>query len=53
VIDADMGQVTDAAGTHAALKAIPGIVETGLFPDMATKAYFGQADGSVTQRNRR
>jgi len=29
------------------LKTIPGILETGLFVDMANQAYFGQADGSV------
>ncbi|XP_037947092.1 ribose-5-phosphate isomerase-like [Teleopsis dalmanni] len=34
------------------LLLIPGVVETGLFVDMATKAYFGMADGSVkTQEN--
>lgn len=30
---------------------IPGVVETGLFVKMATKAYFGLADGSVTERS--
>ncbi|XP_067633485.1 ribose-5-phosphate isomerase [Eurosta solidaginis] len=29
------------------LLQIPGVVETGLFVNMATKAYFGMADGSV------
>lgn len=29
---------------------IPGVVETGLFVGMATKAYFGLADGTVTER---
>lgn len=29
--------------------AIPGVVETGLFINMAQKAYFGQADGSVQE----
>lgn len=29
------------------LLMLPGVVETGLFVDMATKAYFGMADGSV------
>lgn len=53
MIDADMGKVTDAGSMHSKLKGIPGIVETGLFPGMAVRAYFGQADGSVTQRSRR
>ncbi|XP_041781581.1 ribose-5-phosphate isomerase [Anopheles merus] len=30
---------------------IPGVVDTGLFVGMATKAYFGQQDGSVTERS--
>ncbi|EEB15179.1 Ribose-5-phosphate isomerase, putative [Pediculus humanus corporis] len=29
------------------LKLIPGVVETGLFVNMAKKAYFGMSDGSV------
>lgn len=32
------------------LKSIPGILETGLFVDMASEAYFGQQDGSVSKR---
>ncbi|XP_053406917.1 ribose-5-phosphate isomerase-like isoform X2 [Mercenaria mercenaria] len=32
------------------LKMIPGVVETGLFVNMAKKAYFGQPDGSVLAR---
>lgn len=32
------------------LLAIPGVVETGLFVKMAEKAYFGQADGSVSTK---
>ncbi|KAK0095537.1 hypothetical protein PV326_008041 [Microctonus aethiopoides] len=31
------------------LKYIPGVVETGLFVNMANKAYFGMADGSVKE----
>ncbi|XP_052899334.1 ribose-5-phosphate isomerase [Anopheles moucheti] len=30
---------------------IPGVVDTGLFVGMATKAYFGQKDGTVTERS--
>ncbi|GAB0088707.1 Ribose-5-phosphate isomerase [Sergentomyia squamirostris] len=30
---------------------IPGVVETGLFVNMAQKAYFGQADGTVKEKN--
>ena len=30
------------------IKMIPGVVETGLFIQMATKVYFGNPDGSVS-----
>lgn len=30
--------------------SIPGVVETGLFVNMAERAYFGQSNGSVTER---
>ncbi|XP_077291759.1 ribose-5-phosphate isomerase [Arctopsyche grandis] len=33
------------------ISMIPGVVETGLFVAMADKAYFGQADGTVTERS--
>ncbi|XP_055533954.1 ribose-5-phosphate isomerase [Wyeomyia smithii] len=33
------------------ISIIPGVVETGLFVKMATRAYFGSADGSVTERS--
>ncbi|XP_018320228.1 ribose-5-phosphate isomerase [Agrilus planipennis] len=33
------------------IKMIPGVVETGLFIKMATKAYFGMQDGSVKEQD--
>jgi len=39
----------DAAATDAALLALPGLVETGLFVRMAAVAYFGADDGAVTR----
>uniref|UniRef100_T1IW49 Ribose-5-phosphate isomerase n=1 Tax=Strigamia maritima TaxID=126957 RepID=T1IW49_STRMM len=33
------------------IKMFPGVVETGLFVRLATKAYFGEADGSVTEKS--
>lgn len=30
---------------------IPGVVDTGLFVKMATKVYFGMADGTVKERS--
>lgn len=32
---------------NQSIKMIPGVIETGLFIDMANKAYFGNSDGSV------
>ncbi|CAF0708522.1 unnamed protein product [Brachionus calyciflorus] len=34
------------------IKMIPGVIETGLFIDMAKVAYFGNADGTVTKLNK-
>lgn len=31
------------------IKMIPGVIETGLFINMAKVAYFGNSDGSVTK----
>ncbi|CAG01265.1 unnamed protein product, partial [Tetraodon nigroviridis] len=36
---------------NAAIKMIPGVVDTGLFVDMAERAYFGMEDGSVQVRD--
>jgi len=41
----------DWAATDALLHAMPGLLETGLFVGMATKAYFGMEDGTVTERS--
>lgn len=35
---------------NAQLKLIPGLVETGLFVNMASKVYFGMADGQIKVR---
>jgi len=53
VIDADFGVIEPGAVSdlNLKLKMIPGVVETGLFVGMACKAFFGQADGSVTTRS--
>jgi len=51
VIDVDFGEIKDPAGLNTQLKMIAGVVETGLFVNMATRAYFGQADGTTTFRD--
>lgn len=35
---------------NTSIVSIPGVVETGLFVNMAQRAYFGQNDGSVFER---
>ena len=47
VIDADFGVIAEPRALHAQIKALTGVVETGIFPDMASMAYFGCEDGSV------
>jgi len=50
IIDVDFGLITDVSSLNTKLSLIPGVVETGLFPGMAVKAFFGNEDGSVTSR---
>lgn len=49
LIDADFGPLEDPSALHSKIKALVGVVETGLFVDkLADKAYFGESDGSFT-----
>lgn len=50
IIDADFGDIVDPAALDAQLRAIVGVVETGLFVKMTTKVYFGAEDGSVKSK---
>jgi ribose 5-phosphate isomerase A len=50
LIDADFGDIVDPAALDAQLRAIVGVVETGLFVGMTTKVYFGAEDGSVRSK---
>eukprot|EP00128_Syssomonas_multiformis_P008315 Colp12_sorted_trinity150504_noHs@19418 len=52
VIDADFGIIVSPATLEQKLSLIPGIVETGLFINMAVKAFIGNADGSVTEHTK-
>lgn len=47
IIDADFGLIEDPVSLHAKIKALVGVVETGLFTKMTAKAYFGEEDGEV------
>ena len=50
IIDADFGLIKDPTSLEKELKMIPGIVETGLFVNMTTEAYFGLQDGKTKRR---
>jgi len=41
IVDADFGPINDPGKLNAALKSIPGVVETGLFVGMANIVYVG------------
>lgn len=53
IIDCDFGEIEVAKveSLNSKIKAMVGVVETGLFVNMAKKAYIGNADGSVTTLN--
>lgn len=46
----DQKRETNWAETNQRIQMIPGVVETGLFVDMARCAYFGLANGEVQQK---
>jgi ribose 5-phosphate isomerase A len=47
IIDTDFGKITSPAELNQKLLNIPGIVDTGLFVGLASKAYIGTQDGKV------
>jgi ribose 5-phosphate isomerase A len=51
LIDCDFGQIKDVADLELRLKHVPGVLETGLFVNMAISAYFGNQDGTVEVKN--
>ncbi|EFA78346.1 ribose-5-phosphate isomerase [Heterostelium album PN500] len=50
IIDAQFESISNVAELATKIKMIPGVVETGLFVNMASRAYFGQQDGTVKER---
>lgn len=46
----DSDKATDWETVNNAIIAIPGVVETGLFVNMAQHAYFGRKDSTVSER---
>lgn len=48
LLDADFGEIENPKLLHSQIKALVGVVETGLFTDIAKKVYFGEQNGEVT-----
>jgi ribose 5-phosphate isomerase A len=49
ILDLDLGRIGNPAALAAALNAVPGVVEHGLFIGMAERALIGHADGRVEE----
>lgn len=47
ILDTDFGDIHDPKKKHDEIKALVGVVETGLFINNAAKAYLGSPDGQV------
>jgi ribose 5-phosphate isomerase A len=47
ILDVNFGRITNPIELHYQLKSLIGVVDSGLFVEMTTKAYIGQADGTV------
>lgn len=47
ILDLRLGRIGDPADLHLDLLSVPGVVETGLFINMADAAIFGMPDGSA------
>ncbi|KAK9449333.1 ribose 5-phosphate isomerase A-domain-containing protein [Limtongia smithiae] len=50
IIDAHFGPIADPAALLTRIKLLVGVVEVGLFVNMASAAYFGNASGTVTAK---
>jgi ribose 5-phosphate isomerase A len=51
IIDVDFGKIDNPSDLNLKLLQIPGVVDTGLFLGMVSKAYIGQKDGTVITLN--
>lgn len=47
----DQNKYIDWNEVNTKIISIPGVVETGLFVDMAKHAYFGLSDGTIQERS--
>jgi len=49
ILDYHLGRIADPAGLATALNAVPGVVENGLFINMASRAMIGSEDGTARE----
>jgi ribose 5-phosphate isomerase A len=49
ILDLNLGRIADPAALSAALLAVPGVAETGLFLGMAERAILGHGDGTASE----
>ena len=49
ILDYHLGRIGDPASLAAALNEIPGVVENGLFINMASRAMIGSEDGTARE----
>lgn len=52
IIDAHFEGIDDPEGLDQTLQALPGVLDHGLFLDMATDVFIGEADGTVREMER-
>lgn len=52
LLDWKFDRVHDWSAVNTAIKMIPGVVDTGLFINMAERVYFGMEDGTVSVRDK-
>lgn len=51
ILDLHLGQITDATQLSAALNQVPGVVENGLFINIASAVVIGHEDGTAVTRD--
>jgi len=49
ILDYHLGRIGDPANLATTLNAIPGVVENGLFINMASRAMIGSEDGTARE----
>ncbi|KAJ2384067.1 ribose-5-phosphate isomerase rki1 [Coemansia sp. RSA 2611] len=50
ILDVRLGKVYDPPAVDRLIKMIPGVIEVGIFSNMACEAWFGNEDGSIVCR---